>query len=320
MRVSIATLLTVLALGSAQTAAAAAPKTELWIYTSIYKEFAAPLEAAFEKKYPDIDAQIFQAGSEKIQAKVEAEILAGKIQADIILTSDPFWTVDLDKRGLAFVRRGHKAVETNYFSLMVMTANKSLPQDKRPSALSDLTKPAFKGLVQTGSPLESGTVFATVAYLSRKYGWDYFKQLRANDIASSGGNSTVIQKVESGEKKVGVALLENVLAAQKRGSPLDVIYPSDGAIPIPSAQVILKGAAHKEAAAKFAEFVLSDEGQKILVGGFMYPVNPAASGPVGAKPLSEVTAKTTPWTDPVLLEVAATQKDIKKKFAALILD
>ena len=32
-------------------------KTEVWVYTSIYKEFIAPIEAEFEKKYPDIDGQ-----------------------------------------------------------------------------------------------------------------------------------------------------------------------------------------------------------------------------------------------------------------------
>lgn len=295
-------------------------KSEVWLYTSIYKEFAAPLEAAFEKKHPDVDVQVFQAGSEKIQAKVEAELLAKKPQADIVLTSDPFWSLDLKKRGLAFERPGHGAIETNYFSLMVMVANKNFAADKRPKTFQDLAKPEFKGLVQFGSPLESGTMFSTVAYLSRKYGWEFFEKLRANSLASSGGNSTVIQKVESGEKKVGVVLLENALAAQKRGSPLEVIYPEDGSIPIPSVQVILKDAAHKKEAEQFADFVLSEEGQTILRGGFMYSVHPKVPAPDGAKPLAEVTAKSTAWTPEIQAQVADGAKDIKKKFAQLILE
>ena len=46
-----------------------ADKTQIWIYTSIYKEFAQPLKEAFEKKNSGIEAQIFQGGSEKLQAK-----------------------------------------------------------------------------------------------------------------------------------------------------------------------------------------------------------------------------------------------------------
>lgn len=313
-RLFLAALLTL------SSAAPASAKTELWLYTSIYKEFAGPLEAAFEKKHPDVDVQVFQAGSEKIQAKVEAELLAKKPQADIILTSDPFWSIDLKRRGLAFERPSHGAVETNYYSLMVMIAHKDFPATSRPKTFEDLTKPAFKGLVQSGSPLESGTTFSTVAYLSRKYGWSFFEKLRANNLASSGGNSTVIQKVESGEKKIGIVLLENALAAQKRGSPVEVIYPEDGSIPIPSVQVILKDATHKKEAEQFADFVLSEDGQQILRGGFMYAVHPKVAAPEGAKPLAEVTAKSTAWTPEIQAQVADGAKDIKKKFAQLILE
>jgi iron(III) transport system substrate-binding protein len=294
--------------------------SEVWVYTSIYKEFAQPLKEAFEKSHPGVTAQIYQAGSEKIQAKVEAELLAKRPQADIILSSDPFWALDLEKRGLAFARPGHAAVETNYNSLMVMIAHKDFPAAKRPATFKDLAKPELKGIVQLGSPLESGTAFTIVAYLSRKYGWDYFQQLRGNGVAAAGGNSTVVQKVESGEKKIGVVLLENALAAQKRGSPIEVIYPADGSVPIPSVQVILQGAANQAAAAQFADFVLSEAGQKVLRGGFMYAVNPRVPAPEGAPALAEVSAKATPWTPDNQREVAAAAKDIKKKFAALILE
>lgn len=294
-------------------------KTDLWVYTSIYKEFAAPIEAAFEKKYPDIDVNVFQAGSEKIQAKLEAEVIAKKLQADVVATSDPFWSQDLVKRGLVFTDKTHPAVQTNYYSLMVMIAHKAVPAAARPKSFSDLVKPEFKDKVQMGSPLESGTTFSTVAYLSRKYEWSFFEKLRANGVVSSGGNSTVIQKVESGEKKLGVVLLENALAAQKRGSPVEIIYPEDGAVTIPSVQVILKDSAHVDAAKKFCDFLLSDEGQKLLVGGFMYSINPKIETE-GAKPLAEVTAKSTPWSDASVADVATGSKDIKKKFASIVLE
>lgn len=295
-------------------------KSELWVYTSIYKEYAAPIEAAFEKANPDVDVQIFQAGSEKVQAKVEAELLAKKVQADIVLTSDPFWSLDLKKRGLALDRPGHDAVETNYYSLMVMIAHKDFPAAKRPKSFQDLMKGEFKGLLQSGSPLESGTMFSTVAYLSRKYGWEYFEKLRGNNLASAGGNSTVIQKVESGEKKVGIVLLENALTALKKQSPIEVIYPEDGSIPIPSVQVVLKDAKHPKEATRFADFILSEDGQKLLRNGNMYSVHPKVPPPDGAKPLAEVTAKSTPWTPEIQMQVADGAKDIKKKFAQLILE
>jgi iron(III) transport system substrate-binding protein len=295
-------------------------KQDLWVYTSIYKEFIAPIEQAFEQKYPDIDVQVYQGGSEKIQAKIEAELIAKKVQADILLTSDPFWSVDLDARGLVHKRAGHLAAETNYYSLMVMIVHKDVPSGQRPASFSDLTKPEFKGVIQTGSPLESGTVFSTVAYLSRKYGWKYFEGLRDNKISSNGGNSVVIQKVESGEKKVGIVLLENALAAKKRNSPIEIIYPKDGAVPIPSVQVILKDSPNKAGAEKFAEYVLSPDGQKHLLKGFMYSVDKKLPAPEGAQPLAQVTKSSTPWTTEALKTVSGDSKNIKKKFSELILE
>ena len=304
----------------ATASAGAGEKKQLWVYTSIYKEFAAPVKAAFEKLHPDAEVQIFQGGSEKIQAKVEAEVAAGRVQADLLLTSDPFWGQELEKRGLLAPLEGGALNQTNYFSLMVLIVHKDLPAALRPASFKDLGKPELKNLIQLGSPLESGTTFSAVAYLSRKYGWGYFEKLRDNRLASSGGNSTVIQKVESGEKKVGIALLENALAAKKRGSPIEIVYPTDGAIPVPSVQVLLKDSKQRELALAFAGFLLSKEGQLLLRDGYMYSVRGDVPAPEGARPLAEVTKASTPWTPELVREVGAASKDIKKKFAALILE
>src|SRR5690606_14548239 len=115
---------------------------------------------------------------------------------------------------------------------------------------------SYKGKIQMGSPLESGSMFSTVAHLSDTYGWKYFEKLRDNKISANGGNSTVIQKVESGEKKIGIVLLENALAAKKRKSPIEIIYPKDGVVAIPSVQFILKDSKNKAEAIKFGEYLL----------------------------------------------------------------
>jgi iron(III) transport system substrate-binding protein len=295
--------------------------TDVWVYTSIYKEFITPIQKAFEAKHPEYKLQVFQAGSEKIQAKLEAELVAQKPQADILVISDPFYAADLEKRSLVFKPAERaQAAATNYYSLMVLITHKDVPKDKRPTSFADLSKPEFKALVQAGSPLESGTAFATVAYLSQKLGWDYFKKLAANALASSGGNSAVIQKVESGEKKVGMVLLENALAAQKKGSPIEIIYPADGSIAIPSVQVILKDSKAEEGARKFGDFLLTKDAQKLLLNGYMYSIDKSLSAPVGAKPFAEVTKGFTPWTAESLRKTGEAAKEIKSKFAELILE
>jgi iron(III) transport system substrate-binding protein len=295
--------------------AVSSAKTELWVYTSVYKEFIAPIAKEFEEKNPGISVQVFQAGSEKIQAKLEAELMANKPQADFVMTSDPFWGAQLAKRGLLLHR-----YQTNYYSLMIMIAHKDFPPSLRPVNWTDLENPRFNRIAQMGSPLESGTMFVAVAYLSDKYGWDYFDKLRTNTIGCNGGNSTVIQKVESNEKKVGMVLLENALAARKRGSPIDIIYPTDGGIPIPSVQFIPKASPHAAEAEKFSAFVLSPEGQRLLRAGYMYPVNSKVPDPEGALPFAQATLHATQWTADKLSQVSDHAKEIKKKFDDLVLE
>jgi iron(III) transport system substrate-binding protein len=297
----------------------AEPQT-LWVYTSIYKEYASELEKAFEHKFPQVDVQIFQAGSEKLQSKIEAEILSHKPVADVVMVSDPVWARDLDKRGLIALRKGHKSFEDNYYSAMVLIVHNKLPKEKRPTSFFDLTKTDFKNQIQMGNPLESGTTFTTVSLLSKKFGWDFFKKLKANQMASNGGNSTVIQKVETAEKKVGIVLLENALAAIKRGSPIEIIYPQDGAILIPSVQVIMKNSAHQEFAGQFADFVTSKEGQEILRTGYMYSIRKDIKAPEGAMDFSELAKKAQQLSEAQMKEVAIQAKTIKKTFSELILE
>jgi iron(III) transport system substrate-binding protein len=203
--------------------------------------------------------------------------------------------------------------------MMVLICHKNFPPTQRPNSFQDLTKSSFKNLIQSGSPLESGTSFTAVAYLSKKYGWDYFKKLRESDLASSGGNSTVIQKVESGEKKIGIVLLENALAARKRGSPIDIIYPSDGSIPIPSVQAIFSGTKEKEAASKFADFILSREGQQLLRAGYMYSVLNGIEAPEGARPFKEITKNSMAINSEFISSVIKNSKNIKKQFSEIVL-
>lgn len=304
----------------ALSASAFAAKKELWVYTSVYKEFAASLEKAYEEVHPEVDVQVFQAGSEKIQAKLEAEILSGKVQADLVMISDPFWGEQASKRGITASRPGKNPLEVNYYSAMVLVAHKDLPKNQRPASFADLVQPQFKKKIQFGSPLESGSAFSTVSVLSEKYGWTYFEKLRDNLFASSGGNSTVIQKVESGEKKIGIVLLENALAAVKRGSPIEIIYPSDGSILIPSVQFVPAGSPNQVEAGKFADFVLSKKGQELLQKGYMYSVRKDVAPPEGGLSFAEITKAAQTLSLESIGPAAEKAKQTKKKYAEIVLE
>ena len=68
---------------------------EIWVYTSLYKDTIAKLKPILNEKFPGVSFKFYQAGSEEIAAKVNAEILTNNLQADILISSDRFWYEEL---------------------------------------------------------------------------------------------------------------------------------------------------------------------------------------------------------------------------------
>jgi hypothetical protein len=56
------------------------------------------------------------------------------------------------------------------------------------------------------------------------------------------------------------------------------------------------------------------------VNGYMYSVEKSLPAPAGAKPFAEVTKQSTPWTSESIRKVSEGSKQIKKKFAELVLE
>jgi iron(III) transport system substrate-binding protein len=88
-------------------------KKEIWIYTSTYKEVLALYEPQLKKDFPDVDIQWFQAGSEDVAARVNAELTGGGTKADLIMTSDLFYFRSSKSRG-SFCRSRNPKLSTNF--------------------------------------------------------------------------------------------------------------------------------------------------------------------------------------------------------------
>jgi len=309
-------------------------KKEIWIYTSLYKEVIDHFKPILLKKFPEYEIKWFQSGSEKIAAKMNAEASAGQIKADLVMTSDPFWYEYLKNTGRLlkyksaagnYIANKFRDPENFYITVrvcaMVMAYNKdALKKEEIPQTFADLTKPQWENKVALGSPLESGTNFTTVSTLIGKYGWDYYKSLRKLNTFSAGGNSTVRRKLESKEYKVGVLLLENLLKAKHGHTNLEIIYPQDGTVLIPSPIAILKRTKHPAMVKKLYDYFLSQEGQEIMTKGFMYSLHPAVKAPVGAKDFAQVLPNTFPWDHKFVQHVLTNSEKIKEKYSKIMFE
>lgn len=310
-------------------------KPTLWIYTSLYKETIAEIEPELQRAFPDAKIQWYQGGSEIVAGKVNTEMAAGGTKADILLTSDPFWYLELKQNGQLLPYDSPAAAQVpkeysdpdfaftcNRIPVMVMAYHSGVFADGSnppPTAWKDLTKPQWKDKISIGSPLESGTSFTAVAMLARVSGWDYFKSLRENNLVSAGGNSSVVTRVETRERPVGIVLLENVLKAQEKGSPVRPIYPSDGVIAIPSPIAILKSSKQPELAKKVFDWFFSETAQNAIIKSGMYSPIPSFPSPKGALPWPELQGRMMKWNPTVLKEILSERESIKKKFSEVVL-
>lgn len=302
-----------------------APTGEVWIYTSVYPHVALALEAALRAAHPGLEPRVFQAGSEKVAQRVEAEWAAGSSPACVLLTSDPFWYVRLKEQGklrpylspnVLKVDRGMVDEDGAWTavrrSLVVLGVRDD--QAPRPSAFADLASPALRDRITAGDPLASGTMFTWVAFLAATEGWGLLDAIEANGLVAAGGGSAVRERVDSGEKPVGVLLLENLLAAEStRARP---VFPSDGAVVVPGPVAISATCPNPAAAEVVVDFLLSPAGQDVLVAGDMYGVLPGTPPPDGAPDLASIPVR--PWAPGFAARAAADAADVKARWAALV--
>lgn len=287
----------------------AAPSGDLWIYTSMYPAVLDDVDALAREKLPGVTVHWFNAGSEKVAHKIEAELTAGGTKADVLTISDPFlyerykqagrWLRHVPPDALRMPRSmldpdgyyfGHRV------SVMVL-AHKTGAPEPLPRTFRELTDPRFSGAVAVGDPLTSGTNFTWTVFLGRKYGLEYFGELRRNGALVAGGNAAVQQKIETGEVRVGVLLQENVLQVREKGGGLEFRYPEDGAVTIPGYAAIFASTRNPVAAKAFLDLLLSPEGQARMTRGRMFSVDPRQAGPHGEGNLDALLARALPWDE-----------------------
>ncbi|MBK7860126.1 MAG: ABC transporter substrate-binding protein [Archangiaceae bacterium] len=302
------------------------PAGDVWVYTSMYPHVLDALDPVLKAELPAVEVKWVQAGSEKLLNKLEAELQAGGTPADLLASSDPFLYARLkrEQRFAPYVsphalRAPRELVDADgayaalRLSTMVLVYRRELTAP--PRSFADLTDPRLRGEIAIGDPLTSGTAFTWAVFMEAAWGAEWFQKLRANEAQVAGGNAAVLQKLEGGEAKVGVLLLENALAAKAKGSPIEIQWPDDGAVVVPGF-VGLFATSHNPLAAKAVEDVLlSPRGQAVIVAGDMHAVDPRQPGPRNERALEALMKSSRGWTEALLEHGEHDGAKIKNAFA-----
>jgi len=264
-------------------------KVDIILYSSMKETQLKALNKGFTNKYPEINMNYYSAGTGEIIDKILNEDRIGDIKADIMWIGDPTYYYILKERGILLPYESEEALtipsalkdKDNYFcAARIVTLgliyNTELVSNNIPNSWNDLLKPCFNNKVIMTNPSISGTTLYTVAALiqNKNFGWNYIYDLKKNGIKIVDDSITVIDKIAEGEFDIGIGAIYIAKTKKEEGYPVDFVYPQEGIIAIPSPITIFKSSKNIEAAKKLYDYIISIEGQLILMKENVIPVRP----------------------------------------------
>jgi hypothetical protein len=133
-----------------------------------------------------------------------------------------------------------------------------------------------------------------VVQMKKLYGWEYFKKLEQNK-PRIGRSSTTPSPCSTPRRASWRRAVGHHPGEQGQGQPLAIVYPEDGAVLMVSASGIVKNAPAPNTAKLFMEYLLSREGNEVMVSQHQDPVNKHVKPMPGGKSIAEVkTIRPTP--------------------------
>jgi iron(III) transport system substrate-binding protein len=248
----------------------------LVLYSSADLRDGTALTHAFQKKYPFIEPRLFRVGSGQMPVRVLQENRAGANLVDVIQAGD-FVFYELSR---ASIFQPYDSPERRFFppefkdkdglwtsgyhNAAVIAFNTSrVKTEDLPKTYDDLLHPKWKGkmiLDINGPEWYAGML----QVLGQEKGLSLMRGLAKQNLYFSNGKVLANQILISGEYYLLVNDYEHLVqSAKKRGAPIDSIaaYPVLSRV---STIALARYAPHPNVGRLYIDFVLSEDGQKIL--------------------------------------------------------
>lgn len=288
-RITVGISVLALVAASCSSSPAGDSKADLTLYTCASANVEQAVVGAYEGAHPGSKVTVFRAPTGQLNARVAGDLRSGGLRADVIWACDPLTMHGYDSQGLLadWTPAGAAGIPAAYRNprftgvdvlyMVAVVHNGTAP----PTAWSDLTKPAYRGAVALPDPSFAASALGTLGYLAAApgYGLDFYKQLKSNGAKQVNSPDDVLTGVEQGRYRAGITLANTAYAGQKKGSPIQVVWPQPGGIAIYAPIGVTTRKHRSPSAGEFASFVASPAGQKIMAGEGTYAAVPGMGGP-----------------------------------------
>nr|WP_286924086.1 MULTISPECIES: ABC transporter substrate-binding protein [Lysinibacillus] len=285
------------------------PKEEqiLTVYSAGPDGLAANIQQAFEEK-TGIKVEMFQGTTGKILSRLEAEknnpvadvvVLASVASMDGLKETSQLQSYQ-DAKQAEKINSDWSDAEGYYYgysaSALGIAYNTKNTQEI-PTDWSDLAKEQWQNKINIPDPSLSGSAvdFLYGYALVEKNAWKTMELWKNNGLQVNGANKEALDAVITGDKNATIAGVDYMAyKAKADGEPVEIMYPKSGTVVSPRAVGILKDAKHIEAAKEYVDFLLSDEGQKLVTEAYLLPGNKEISVKNRAA-LDEIPQLTVNW-------------------------
>lgn len=257
---------------------------KVMLYSSMKETQLNAVKEAFEKKYPGITLDVYAAGGGKVTTKMATEAKAGQINADIIWLGDPSDYEGFKKEGYlqpysspeaANIASTYIDKDGYYTAARLVTMGVAwctlpgvgIADEEAPKTWDDLLDPKWKDQIVMTDPTQASTTKYWVAAMmqSSKYGKEYFQKLHDNGVMLESSTNSTHNKVADGSYKVGICLDYISAGLINQGSPLKFHFTDNDVITMTSPIALVVNNPNGENGKLLYDFILSKEGQEVLV-------------------------------------------------------
>ena len=263
--------------------------TAVWYTGLIVNQISRPMAEAFERRFPGIKVLYSRASNTDTTVKLLNEARARRVQADVVDVTSGINSLTDAKllapyKAKAVARYpdvlkdkdGFWTASNLYF--LTMAYNTDLVKVP-PKTFADLLDPKWKGrmvwtseLAVQGAP---GFIHNILTVMGDDKGMAYLKQFAAQvPVSVAASPRAVLDQVISGEYALGVMMYNHHIAISAgKGAPIKAA-PIEPLVALFSMIGILKDAPHPNAGRLLLEYILSDEGQKVMAINDYLPAHP----------------------------------------------
>ena len=289
MKKIVALMLALIMVLSMASVAMAEPSGKVMLYSSMQEAQLQAIEQAFEAKYPGVDMEYYYAGGGKLVTKMTTEAQdGGQIACDVVWLGDPSdyesfkangWLMPYVSPETDHIAKEYMDAEGYYTAGRLVTMGIAwniglVDEADAPKTWEDLLDPKWQNQIIMTDPAQASTTKYWMAAMmqSEKYGPEYFQKLRENGVELESGTTATHNRVADASYMVGICLdyvSANLIA---EGSPMAFHYTTEDVITMTSPVAMIKGCANEDNGKLLMDFILSKEGQEVLVANNLVSV------------------------------------------------